>query len=107
VLLLAVTAGTTGASEWLNRAARLPFPAQRETAPEPPPRGAPMSAEAALELVRSTGLQSPSLVRQRGAHMVIDAQGRGGEMVRMVVDGHSGEIVGFRPLRARDEAAPR
>ncbi|HSI40396.1 MAG TPA: hypothetical protein VLA00_07590 [Xanthobacteraceae bacterium] len=67
----------------------------------PPPAGtsaAGMKPGDAVNMLRGRGFSQISVVKQRGATIILEATGPRGERVQLVVDGKSGAISGMKVI---------
>lgn len=65
----------------------------------PAPRGnggGPIDADAAVRMLSGRGFSNISVIRRRGATILLEANGPRGERVQVVVDGVSGAISGMK-----------
>lgn len=72
----------------------------------PPPRGGaggPMDADAAARMLTGRGFSNISVIRRRGATILLEANGPRGERVQVVVDGVSGAISGMKVIGFGDK----
>ncbi|MDQ0349939.1 hypothetical protein [Ancylobacter vacuolatus] len=72
----------------------------------PPPRagaGGPVDADAAVRMLRGRGFSNISVIRRRGATILLEANGPRGERVQVVVDGASGAISGMKVIGFGDK----
>lgn len=70
----------------------------------PPPRaGAGMDDDAAARMLRGRGFSNVSVVRRRGATIILEANGPRGERVQLVVDSRSGAISGMKVIGFGDK----
>jgi len=65
------------------------------------PRG--MDADGAVDMLRSRGFSKISVLRQRGAIIILEANGPRGERVQLMVDGGTGAIAGMRVIGFGDK----
>ena len=76
-------------------------PATTQDAPaarHAPPEGRAMSPGAVSRVITERGFR-PSSVRRRGSTYVVDAVGKSGNQVRLIVDGKAGQIKGMDVIR--------
>ena len=66
--------------------------------PGRPPDAGRMSPDGAINMLRGRGFSNISVIRQRGATIILEANGPRGERVELVVDGVSGAISGMRVI---------
>lgn len=69
----------------------------------PPARGGRMDGEAAAQMLRARGFSNVTVLRQRGATILLEANGPRGERVQVVVDGASGAINGMKVIGFGDK----
>ncbi|TCK16635.1 hypothetical protein EV667_4409 [Ancylobacter aquaticus] len=72
----------------------------------PPARGrasGPVDADAAVRMLRGRGFSNISVIRRRGATILLEANGPRGERVQVVVDGASGAISGMKVIGFGDK----
>lgn len=72
----------------------------------PPARGrasGPVDADAAVRMLSGRGFSNISVIRRRGATILLEANGPRGERVQVVVDGASGAISGMKVIGFGDK----
>ncbi|WP_428030998.1 hypothetical protein [Ancylobacter sp.] len=72
----------------------------------PAPRGragGPVDADAAMRMLAGRGFSNISVIRRRGATILLEANGPRGERVQVVVDGASGAISGMKVIGFGDK----
>lgn len=85
------------------RAAPSPYaPYEAQAAPE---RGGArgLDAEGAVNMLRGRGFSRIEVVKQRGATIILEANGPRGERVQLVVDSNSGAISGMKVIGYGDK----
>ncbi|MCK0208332.1 hypothetical protein MWN33_09835 [Starkeya koreensis] len=82
-----------------------PGPYAPYEAPAAPRAGAggPVDADAAARMLSARGFTNISVVRRRGATIILEANGPRGERVQVVVDGTSGAISGMKVIGFGDK----
>ncbi|MFT0862440.1 hypothetical protein VRZ77_20460 [Ancylobacter sp. G4_0304] len=71
---------------------------------QPPARGGGrMDGEAAAQMLRARGFSNVNVLRQRGATILLEANGPRGERVQVVVDSASGAISGMKVIGFGDK----
>lgn len=89
-----------------------PLPGRRLPGPyapyeAPPAAGAAMpggmDANGAVDMLRGRGFSKISVLRQRGAIIILEANGPRGERVQLMVDGVTGAIAGMRVIGYGDK----
>lgn len=72
----------------------------------PAPRGraaGPVDPDAATRMLAARGFSNISVIRRRGATIILEANGPRGERVQVVVDGASGAISGMKVIGFGDK----
>lgn len=65
--------------------------------------GGPVDADAAVRMLSARGFSNISVIRRRGATILLEANGPRGERVQVVVDGASGAISGMKVIGFGDK----
>ncbi|MFD2029994.1 hypothetical protein ACFSKM_06235 [Ancylobacter dichloromethanicus] len=65
--------------------------------------GGPVDADAAVRMLAGRGFSKISVIRRRGATILLEANGPRGERVQVVVDGASGAISGMKVIGYGDK----
>lgn len=63
----------------------------------------PVDADAAVRMLAGRGFSNISVIRRRGATILLEANGPRGERVQVVVDGASGAISGMKVIGFGDK----
>ncbi|WP_246520112.1 hypothetical protein [Ancylobacter lacus] len=103
--------GITIGGPWGGMAAPAPQPGQPGAGPyapyEAPPAGRAtrqgLDADGAVTMLRGRGFTNIEVIRQRGAMIILEANGPRGERVQLVVDGASGAISGMKVIGFGDK----
>lgn len=65
--------------------------------------GGPVDADGAARMLSARGFSNISVIRRRGATIILEANGPRGERVQVVVDGTSGAISGMKVIGFGDK----
>ncbi len=103
--------GVTIGGPWGGMAAPAPQPGQPGAGPyapyDAPPAGRAgrqgLDANGAVNMLRGRGFTNIEVIRQRGAMIILEANGPRGERVQLVVDGASGAISGMKVIGFGDK----
>jgi hypothetical protein len=78
-------------------------PYETQASPGPTTTQGGMDANGAVNMLRGRGFSQITVVKQRGATIILEANGPRGERVQLIVDGASGAISGMKVIGFGDK----
>lgn len=86
-----------------SRSAPGPYAPYEAQAAPAPGKGGALDADGAVNMLRGRGFSQIQVVKQRGATIILEANGPRGERVQLVVDSASGAISGMKVIGFGDK----